>query len=182
MINHLPVSPVLNPDGTYFENFQNTGYFNPLALIEKAKDNSKYNNLIGAFTTHIDLPFNLSYDLNLSYQNTTSLNSQAYASYYTQYNSANFYNNPEPPAVHSLQNFGVNGSALRNTYQDVQKVVETFLSWNKTIGKHYINAVAGYSWQGNTLGDGFQISSTNFPVDNIGYGNFALSNPYTIPS
>lgn len=182
MINHLPVSPVLNPDGTYFENFQNTGYFNPLALIEKAKDNSKYNNFIGAFKTHIELPFNLSYDLNLSYQNNTSLNSQAYASYYSLYNSANFYNNPEPPAVHSLQNFGVNGSALRNTYQDVQKVVETFLTWNKTIGKHYINAVAGYSWQGNTLGDGFQVSSTNFPVDNIGYGNFALSNPYAIPS
>ncbi|MDZ7935472.1 MAG: TonB-dependent receptor plug domain-containing protein [Emticicia sp.] len=126
MINHLPVSPVLNPDGSYFENFQNTGYFNPLALIEKAKDNSKYNNFIGAFTTHIDLPFNLSYDLNLSYQNNTSLNSQAYASYYSLYNSANFYNNPEPPAVHSLQNFGVNGSALRNSYQDSTKSCRNF--------------------------------------------------------
>lgn len=180
MINHLPVSPVKNADGTYFENWQNTGYFNPLALVEQAKDNSKYNNLIGSFNTHVELPFNLSYDINLSYQNTTSLNSQAYASYYSQYNSANFYNNPDPPAVHTLVNFGTNGSALRNTYQDTRKVLETFLSWNKTIGKHYVNAVAGYSWQGNTLGDGFQVTSTNFPVDNIGYGNFALSNPYAI--
>lgn len=180
MIIRLPVSPVKNSDGTYFENFQNTGYFNPLALIEQAKDNSKYNNLIGSFNTHVELPFNLTYDLNLSYQNTTSLNSQSYASYYTQYNSANFYNNPDPPAVHSLMNFGVNGSALRNTYQDTRKVLETFLSYNKTLDKHYINAVLGYSWQGNTLGDGFQVTSTNFPVDNIGYGNFALSNPYAI--
>lgn len=180
MIIRLPVSPVKNDNGTYFENFQNTGYFNPLALIEQAKDNSKYNNLIGSFNTHVELPFNLTYDLNLSYQNTTSLNSQSYASYYTQYNSANFYNNPDPPAVHSLMNFGVNGSALRNTYQDTRKVLETFLSYNKTLDKHYINAVLGYSWQGNTLGDGFQVTSTNFPVDNIGYGNFALSNPYAI--
>jgi hypothetical protein len=81
IINHLPVSPVKNADGTYFENWQNTGYFNPLALVEQAKDNSKYNNLIGSFNTHVELPFNLSYDINLSYQNTTSLNSQAYASY-----------------------------------------------------------------------------------------------------
>ncbi|HLO45173.1 MAG TPA: TonB-dependent receptor [Leadbetterella sp.] len=180
MITRLPVSPVLNEDGTYFENWQNTGYFNPLALIEKAKDNNKYNNLIGSFNTHVDLPFNLTYDLQLSYQNSTSLNSQAYASYYSQYNSANFYNNPDPPAVHSLMNFGVNGSALRNTYQDTRKVLETFISYNKNLEKHYINAVLGYSWQDNTLGDGFQVTSTNFPVDNIGYGNFALSNPYAI--
>lgn len=182
MINHLPVSPVKNEDGSYFENWQNTGYFNPLALIEQGKDNSKYNSLIGAFNTHVELPAGFSYDLNLSYQNTTSLNSQAFGSYYTQYNSANFYNNPEPPAVHSLINFGTNGSALRNTYQDSRKVLETYLSWNKTMDKHYVNAVVGYSWQGNTLGDGFQISSTNFPADDIGYGNFALSNPYAIAS
>ena len=180
MIKRLPVSPVKNDDGTYFENWQNTGYFNPLALIEKAKDNNKYNNLIGSFNTHVDLPFNLSYDLNLSYQNTTSLNSQSYGSYYSQYNSANFYNNPDPPAVHSLMNFGVNGSALRNTYQDSRKVLETFVSYNKNLEKHYLNTVIGYSWQDNTLGDGFQVTSTNFPVDNIGYGNFALSNPYAI--
>ena len=180
MITRLPVSPVLNEDGTYFENWQNTGYFNPLALIEKAKDNNKYNNLIGSFNTHVDLPFGLTYDLQLSYQNNTTLNSQAFASYYSQYNSANFYNNPEPPAVHSLMNFGVNGSALRNTYQDSRKVLETFVSYNKNLDKHYINAVLGYSWQDNILGDGFQVTSTNFPVDNIGYGNFALSNPYAI--
>ncbi|MFN8356106.1 MAG: TonB-dependent receptor [Spirosomataceae bacterium] len=182
MINHLPVSPIKNPDGTYFENFQNTGYFNPVAMIDNAKDNTLYNNFIGSFNTHVELPFNLTYDINLSYQNGTSLHSESFTSYYTQYNSANFYNNPDPPAVHTLVNFGTNGSALRNTYQDTRRVLETFLTWNKTIGKHYINAVVGYSWQGNKLGDGFQVSSTNFPVDNIGYGNFALSNPYAISS
>ena len=182
MINHLPVSPVTNPDGSYFENFQNTGYFNPVAMINHAKDNTKYNNLVGSFFTQVQLPFGLSYDLNLSYQNNTSLHGEAYDSYYTQYNSANFYNNPDPPSVHSLQNFGVNGSALRNTYQTTRKVLETFVTWNKEFGDHSINAVLGYSWQGNVSGDGFQTSSTNFPVDNIGYNNFSLSNPYAIPS
>ncbi|WP_420150453.1 SusC/RagA family TonB-linked outer membrane protein [Spirosoma sp.] len=182
MINHLPVSPVTNPDGTYFENFQNTGYFNPVAMINNAKDNTKYNNLVGSFTAHAQLPFGLSYDLNLSYQNNTSLHGEAYGSYYTQYNSANFYNNPDPPAVHTLVNFGTNGSALRNTYQTTRSVLETFLTWDKSFGDHTINAVLGYSWQGTVAGDGFQTSSTNFPVDNIGYNNFVLSNPYAVSS
>lgn len=182
MVNHLPVSPVTNADGTYFENFQNTGYFNPAAMINYAKDNTKYNNLVGSLFTQVQLPFGLSYDVNLSYQNNTSLHGESYASYYTQYNSANFYNNPDPPLVHSLLNFGTNGSALRNTYQTTRKVLETFLTWNKEFGDHSINAVLGYSWQGNVSGDGFQTSSTNFPVDNIGYNNFALSNPYAISS
>ncbi|QMW06924.1 TonB-dependent receptor [Spirosoma foliorum] len=182
MINHLPVSPITNTDGTYFENFQNTGYFNPVAMINHAKDNTKYNNLVGSFNTHVVLPFGLSYDMNLSYQNNTSLHGESYDSYYTQYNSANFYNNPDPPSVHSILNFGTNGSALRNTYQTTRKVLETFLTWDKSFGDHTINAVLGYSYQGSISGDGFQTSSTNFPVDNIGYSNFALSNPYAVSS
>lgn len=84
--------------------------------------------------------------------------------------------------MHSLLNFGTNGSALRNTYQTTRKVLETFFTWNKEFGDHSLNAVLGYSWQGNISGDGFQTSSTNFPVDNIGYNNFALSNPYAVSS
>ncbi len=182
MINHLPVSPVKNADGTYFENFTNTGYFNPLAMIENGQDNTKTNVLTAAFTTQVKLPFNLTYNLNLSYQNFTILQGEAYSSYYSKYNSANFYNNPEPPAVHSLLNFGTNGMASRKSYQNTNKLLETFLSWNKELGDHSLNLVLGYSWQGNTIGDGFQMSSTNFPVDNIGYNNFALSNPYAISS
>jgi iron complex outermembrane receptor protein len=41
-----------------------------------------------------------------------------------------------------------------------------------------VNAVLGYSWQENESGDGFQVTTYNFPVDNIGYQNLALSNPY----
>jgi len=182
MVNHLPVSPIKNPDGTYFENFINTGYFNPVAMVNHAKDNTKTNNLVGAFTTHVSLPFGLSYDLNLSYQNTNILHGEFYDSYYSQYNSANFYNNPDPPLTKTLVNFGTNGSALRSSYQNTFKVLETFLTWNKEFGPHSINAVLGYSWQGTTSGDGFQASSTNFPVDNIGYNNLALSNPYAISS
>jgi len=175
-VNHLPVSPVIREDGTYFENFTNSGYFNPVALIKHGKDDNKFNNLVAGFNTHVILPFGFTYDLNLSYQSYSLLHGEFYDSYYSQYNSANFYNNPDPPLVHSLINFGTKGSATRSSYQNTNKILETFLTWNKKFNDHSITAVIGYSYQSNILGDGFQASSTNFPVDNIGYNNLALSN------
>lgn len=182
MVGYLPVSPVRNEDGTFFENFQNTGYFNPAALIEYGQDDTKFNNLIGSFNTQVKLPFGLTYDLNLSYQQGNSLHGEYYGSYYSNYNSANFYYKPDPPLVHSLLNFGTNGSALRNTYQNTNKILETFLTWDRKFGGHTINAVLGYSYQDNVTGEGFQTTSTNFPVDNVGYNNLSLSNPYAIPT
>jgi TonB-linked SusC/RagA family outer membrane protein len=175
-VNHLPVSPVRNADGSYFENFISTGYFNPVALINHGDDDTKTTNLIGNFTTEVKLPFGLTYNLNIAHQKLISLHGEFYDSYYQKYNSANFYNNPDPPQVHSLVNFGVNGSALRNSYQNTNNIIESFLNWDRTFGEHKIKAVIGYSWQENVFGDGFQATTTNFPVDNVSYNNLALSN------
>ncbi|HEY4784469.1 MAG TPA: SusC/RagA family TonB-linked outer membrane protein, partial [Bacteroidales bacterium] len=175
-VKHLPVSPVKNADGTYFENFNNSNYFNPVAMINHGKDDTKYNSLVAGFNTHVLLPFGFIYDLNISYLNSTSMHGEFYDSYYSQYTSAHFYNNPDPPATHVLVDFGTNGSALRNTYQNSSKIMETYLTWNRTLGDHSFNAVLGYSWQNNIYGDGFQATTTNFPIDNIGYNNLALSN------
>lgn len=173
----LPVSKPKNDDGTYFENFNHTGYFNPLAVIEQADDNSKVNTLLGSFTTEVTLPFGLKYNMSAAYQKNTSLNGEYYNSYYAKnYNSAQFYNNPEPPAAHWILNFGQNGLASRSTYQSTNIILENFVTWNKTFGKHNINAVIGYSWQENEYGDGFSANNTNFPVDDVSYRNLALGN------
>lgn len=183
---HLPVSPVMNADGTYFENLNTTGYFNPVAIVDNAKDDTKYNTLTGNFTTEVKLPFDLQYNLNISYQNTTSLHGEYYGSYYGKYPTSNFYNNPDPGIgiAHTLIGnlFGVNGSAFRNSFQNTFKAVESFLTWNRKFGNHNINAVIGYSWQENTYGEGLSVSSTNFPSDNLGYTNLVLGNPYAISS
>ena len=181
---HMPISPVLNANGTYFENLNTTGYFNPVAMANNAKDQTKYNVLMGAFNTLVKLPFNLTYNVNLSYQKTSSLHGEFYGSYFSNYPTSNFYNNPDPGIgiAHSLIGslFGSNGSALRSDYQNTNKTLETFLTWNKTLGDHSINAVLGYSYEDNIYGDGFQASSTNFPTDNIGFQNLTLGNPYAI--
>lgn len=182
----LPVNPIKNADGTYFENLNTTGYFNPVAMVDNALDDTKYNTTIGNFTTEVKLPFGLTYNANISYQKTTSLHGEFYGSYYSKYPTSNFYNNPDPGIgiAHTLIGslFGVNGSALRSSYQNSTTTIESFLTWNRKFGQHSLNLVAGYSWQENIYGDGFQTSSTNFPADNLGYSNLVLGNPYGIPS
>jgi len=188
---HLPVSPVYNADGTYFENFTTTGYFNPVSLINNAQDNTKYNTLIGAFTIEAKLPFDLTFNTNVSYQRTTTLHGEYYDAYYSNnYKTSNFYNNPDPgigiahTPISSL--FGINGAALRNTYTNTTKTVEPYLTWNKKFDRHSINVVVGYSYQDNVFGEGFQTTNTNFTSDYTGYQNLALgnyqavSNSYTI--
>lgn len=184
---HLPVSPVYNDDGTYFENFNTTGYYNPVSLMNNAQDDTKYNTLLGSFTTEVKLPFGLTYNLNLDYQKNTSLHGEYYNSYYSNNYKSNFYNNPDPAVgvSHWLLSFGTNGTAIRNTYQSSSKTVESFLTWDKKFGLHNINAVIGYSWQNNITGEGFQASNTNFVSDytgyqNLGLGNYAAVNGYQV--
>lgn len=181
-LSYLPTVPVKNADGTYFRfstnNHQND--HNPVAMLESALEKSKYNTLLAAFNAELELPFNIRYTVKGSYQNLTT----NYGAYYDSYFTSNFESvrsTPDPPASPAtISIVGANGLAYRNTYQYTNTILETYFSWDKTFGSHNVSAVLGYSWQENTNGDGFQTSSTNFPVDDITYNNLQLGNPYAI--
>ena len=176
-----PMSPVYNDNGTYFENFNNPGYFNPVSIIKNAMDDTKYGSLQGNFTTEVKLPFNLTYNLNLAYQRGTWLHGEYYNSYYSQnYSTGNFYTNGDPGGGRSLRNFFSNGLAYRGYYQNSSKTMESFLTWAKKLGAHNFKAVLGYSWQKNTNNDGLQTSQTNFVNDYTGYNNLGLGNYQTV--
>jgi len=176
--HYLPVSPVRNPDGTYFEDKGIGGYYNPVAMQNHSLMNDKNNNLIGSLNTQLRLPLGFTYDVNLSYQNYSNLHGEYYDSYFTT-NYNNLYNNPDPgPTGRLQQSFGPNGQAVRSSYTSSSKLLETYLTFERSFGDHAVKAVAGYSWQDNINNDGFQASTFNFPVDNISYYNFALSAPY----
>jgi iron complex outermembrane receptor protein len=175
---YLPVSPIKNSDGSYFEDLTNSNYYNPVAMLNNSQLNNKYNTLIGNFTGQAKLPFGLTYDLNVSYLKTDNLGGQYLDAYFTS-NYNGMYDNPNPGlGYHSQQSFGSNGQATRSDYQNTSKILETYFTWNRQFGRHNINAVLGYSWQDNVVGNGFQVTTSNFPVDNVSYNNLALSNPY----
>ncbi len=183
---HLPVSPVFNDDGTWFENFNTTGYFNPVGMIDNAKDDFESNTLVASLNTELKLPAGFKYSLFLSHQNLTNTNQQYYGSYYVNYGSSTFYTNPDPGLGIGTQLvgnlFGTNGAAYRNYWQTKQNNLETFLTWDKQLGDHSLNAVLGFSWLNTLEGDAISSSSTNFPSDFISYNNLSLGNPYGIPS
>ncbi|HEX6426915.1 MAG TPA: SusC/RagA family TonB-linked outer membrane protein [Niastella sp.] len=175
---YMPVSPVKNDNGTYFENLSKQNYYNPVSMMNHSQMNTKTNNLMGNFTAQAKLPFGLTYDLNVGYIRTDSL----FGSFLDRYFTSNYnamYDNPDPTTSgHLQQQFGTNGQANRRTYRNTSKLVETFVTWDKVLGKHSVNAVVGYSWQENEIGDGFQVTTYNFPVNNTSYQNLSLSNPY----
>lgn len=176
-----PMSPVYNTNGTFFENFNNPGYFNPVSIIKNAIDDTKYGSLQGNFTTEAKLPFNLTYNLNIAYQRGTWLHGEYYNSYYSQnYSTGNFYTNGDPGGGRSLRNFFANGLAYRGYYQGSSKTIESYVTWAKKLGSHNVKAVAGYSWQKNTNNDGLQASQTNFVNDYTGYNNLGLGNYQTV--
>lgn len=182
MISYLPTVPVRNVDGSYYEftTGNHNSDYNPVAMMENATERSKYNTFLGSFTASLELPFDLKYNVQASYQSLTT----NYGAYYNSYFTDTFESvrsTPDPPASpYQITIVGQNGVAVRNTYQYTNIIFENFLSWDKQFGNHTINAVLGFSWQENTNGDGFQATSTNFPTDDIGYNNLGLGNPYAI--
>lgn len=180
MLTYLPTAPVRNADGSYFDNLVQTSYYNPVSMLENAKENLKTKNILGNLSANLKLPFGFTYDVNVSYQNTQNVYGAFYNSIYTsRYN--NVRNTPDPPANPTFVSLvGQNGVAVRNAYQNTNKIIETYLTWNKKFGDHDINAVAGYSYQQSLNNDGFQSTSTNFPVNEVGYNNLSLGNPYAV--
>jgi iron complex outermembrane receptor protein len=182
MLTYLPTVPIKNANGTWYDNFTKSNYYNPVSLIENGTEKLKYKSLVGTFFTQVKLPLGLTYDLKLSYQNFQTNYGAYYNSYYTQYYN-NIRSTPEPPGNPSFITLvGTNGFATRNAYENRQSLLETYLTWDKQFGDHSINAVVGYSWQESINGDGFQSTSTNFPVDAVGYNNLGMGNPYAVAS
>jgi len=176
---YLPVNPIKNSDGTYFENFQKSNYYNPVSMLNNEYEQTKTDLLIGSLTAQLKLPFGITYDLNLAYQKTNALSGTYLNSYFTN-NYNGMYDNPDPGyGGHNLQTFGKNGQATRSDYENTNKLLETYFTWDRKFGNHTVNAVIGYSWQDNISGDGFSATTSNFPVDNVLYNNLALSNPTT---
>lgn len=157
MLRYLPTVPVMQ-NGAYTENLQRIQYYNPVALLADANQQRKNKLSLLNATAELKLPFNFTYNLSLSSQNE-------------QINTGTYYN-----SKYTLDQ-GVNGEAYRSSFENTHKVAETFLTFDKTIDKHSINVLGGYSLQQDVNGDGFQANNRNFPTDDIGYLNIGLGSP-----
>jgi len=161
MFTYLPTVSVKKADGTYSEDFSRTtgtgGYYNPVALLN--------NNTIQSKT---DLYLvNGSAKLNI----LAGLDFTAMASMQREQVNDNLYYNKA-----SMLAQGLKGYAERAAVKNTQNIAELYFNYDKTFGDHNMKLLAGYSWQENRSGDGFQASGQNFISDDLLWNNLGLSN------
>ena len=152
MINYLPTVSIKDAAGEYNENFSHPGAKNPVALLDQNDANNRTKNFMGTGQIQFNIMKGLDYELDASYQNTQS----NYRAYFGKKSSL-------------AQ--GQNGLAIRNSYEYETKLLETTMTYARTFNQHDLKFLAGYSWQENVSGNGFQSSNKNFISDAISYNN-----------
>ncbi|MGI4019990.1 MAG: SusC/RagA family TonB-linked outer membrane protein [Janthinobacterium lividum] len=161
IIQYLPTRTIYNADGSFYNDPTLKLGYNPVGLITNDSYKQKINLLLANTRAELQLPFGLVYNLNIAYQDRNVNNN-------TYYNAA------------SELALGLNGKAIRSTYEDTKKLFENYLTyghnWND---KHDFKALFGYSFDETTTGNGFQSTNQGFVSDATGSNNLALGTPTT---
>ena len=156
MINYLPTVSIKDATtGKYNENFSHPGAKNPVALLDQNDADVRTKNFMGTGQIQFNILKGLDYELDASYQNSQS----NYRAYYGKESSL-------------AQ--GQNGLAARSSFETEKKLLETFMSYAKTLNQHDLKLLVGYSWQEDITGNGFQTQNKNFISDAISYNNLGL--------
>lgn len=150
----LPIIPERNPDGSYgtvpggYNGFA-FGGVNPLSTVNAASVQNFKNNFQGNVYANIELPLHLNFRTTFGY------------SYYheSQDYFQDAFTGPGGVGNNSLNKIGIDSRQLLSNY---------VLTYNETLGKHNINAVAGFE----------QITSkyynTNVTVTSIGLPGYSV--------
>jgi len=161
MFTYLPTVGVRKADGTFYEDPTRTtgtgGYYNPVALLYNNTMQGKTNLYLANGSAKVNILNGLDFTTMVSMQNE-------------QINE-NTYNNR-----YSMLRQGFNGYAERSSVRNTQKILESYFNYDKNFADHQIKLLAGYSWQENKNGDGFQTSGQNFVSDDLLWNNLGLGN------
>ncbi|MCC9138036.1 SusC/RagA family TonB-linked outer membrane protein [Pontibacter silvestris] len=157
MLSFLPSYNIKDENGNYRENYQN-GVANPVSLIDNNLDDTKTKTFLANALAELTILQGLKFTLSLSSQDE-------------QTNRNIYYGRLSALA----QNAG--GVAIRNTYSDTRKVLESYFNYDKSFNKHSVGLLAGYSWQEDRTGEGFQTSNQGFTSDALSYNNLGLASP-----
>jgi len=155
MLKYLPTIGIYKPDGTYFQNTQNSNYHNPVAILDNDIEDRKIGNILTNATIKVKILKGLTYDASLSYQNTEI--------------KRNVYDKQA-----STLKIGSNGFAMRNEYANRKSLFENYVTYENTFGQNKLTLLGGYSWEENKLNDGFQAANSNFVTDDLLYNNLSL--------
>ncbi|KAA5540560.1 SusC/RagA family TonB-linked outer membrane protein [Adhaeribacter rhizoryzae] len=157
MLNFMPTLNIKDETGLYREDYVN-GVLNPVSLLDNNENDAKIRTFLANGIAELQLLPGLKYTLSLASQDE-------------QVNRNIYFGRLSGLA----QNAG--GVALRNAYSNTRKVLESYFNYDKTFDRHNLGLLAGYSWQQDRTGEGFQTSSQGFTSDVLTYNNLGLSSP-----
>jgi len=161
MLVYMPTVNVKEADGSFTEDFSRGGYLNPVGIIENNKINGKEEKTLLNGIAEVKIVKGLTYTL-------------TYADQKEQF-TRNIYNNKFSGLA-----VGANGKAYRGFYENHKQVIESYFNYDKTMGKHNLRLLAGYSWQEDRTGDGFGVATQGYTNDLLTYYNLYVSNPNTV--
>jgi iron complex outermembrane receptor protein len=157
MIYYSPTQPVKNEDGSWFESFGITQYYNPLSLINEDIQRTVYKKMMMTGKADLNILKGLTWSASYSYMSDQS----TYSEYHTTLS----------------QYVRSNGQAKRNTYFGNKSVFETYANYEADVNKvHRIGAMAGYSWEETDSNDGFGLTVKDFYNDYVKYYNLTYAN------
>ncbi len=132
------------------------GMENPLAMVEETKsERLAYRSTYNAYSTY-DLLEGLTFKANLG--------TQTYSEKYDYYLPTSLSNGAGNPPYSASSMAAAN--AIAQTLNQVDKLAEFTLNYDKTIGKHKFNVLGGYSAQ-ETTSDLIRVTARGFTNDNI---------------
>ena len=152
---HNPSSPIYNTDGTYYEEFSRFQYYNPVAI---------QNELIGDTRSNFTrLTGNITFEPVKGWQTNLMLSTKENISNGQTYYTSDYYS----------QNIAnCKGWASKSTGIGRSDNLELTSKYEKTIKKHRISALVGYSYLYN-VNDGFSAGNGNFSSESYLYNNLA---------
>jgi TonB-linked outer membrane protein, SusC/RagA family len=157
-IQRNPTAPIFNPDGTYLETDAFNNY-NPIARLNQELNERDQQTLSGdarATLTLID-------GLRVSAFGALVRNTYNDRTYRLKASRS------------SQQSYQGGGYASKSNYLSLDRIFETTVDYERRIGEHSLNAIAGYSYQYGTV-ETFGVSNNGFLTDafldwNMGAGN-----------
>ncbi len=159
-----PTEPVYDPANTlaggYYRNTGPFQYYNPVAMINEETNGGKQT----TFTGSVKATYNILPGFNIS-----GFSSLVRDAFKNQRYQSRYY----PIGI------GNNGVASISTGTTGNQLLEFSGDYRKRLGKHDIQAVAGYSYQGGT-NETFAGGNSNFDVDLYGTNNIGAGNALTL--
>lgn len=154
---YSPTQPVKNADGSWYESFGVTNYYNPVSLINEDRQTTVYKKMLFTAKATANIVKGLTWSAFYSYQTDQSTLSEYHST--------------------KSQNVRTNGQAHRKTIFSNRSVFETYGNYTTTIADaHTIGLMAGYSWEENNDNDGFGLTVKNFYNDDVKYYNLTYAN------